>query len=69
MSIRPDPLAAEADTEAPTVTVAALLLTLVCLFGLIALLFLLFALPCFLLVKERGNPRPRPITAAVVNSS
>ena len=39
------------------------------LFGLIALLFLLFAIPCFLFVKERGNPRPRPITATVVREA
>ncbi len=39
------------------------------LFGMIALLFLLFALPCFLFVRERGNPRPRPITAAMVRES
>ncbi len=31
------------------------------LFAMIALFFLLFALPCFLFVKERGNPRPRPV--------
>ena len=28
---------------------------------LIAIAFLLFAIPCFLFVHERGNPRPRPI--------
>jgi MFS transporter, UMF1 family len=32
------------------------------LFGLIALLFLVFSLPCFLFVRERGNPHPTPIT-------
>lgn len=31
------------------------------LFGLIAATFLLFAIPCFIWVKERGNPNPRPI--------
>jgi UMF1 family MFS transporter len=31
------------------------------LFTLIAAGFFLFALPCFLFVSERGNPRPRPI--------
>jgi UMF1 family MFS transporter len=31
------------------------------LFTMIALLFLLFALPCFLFVKERGNPNPREV--------
>ena len=31
------------------------------LFTLIAIAFLLFALPCFLFVRERGNPRPRTI--------
>jgi len=31
------------------------------LFGIIALLFLGFALPCFLFVEERGNPSPRPV--------
>ncbi len=31
------------------------------LFAMIALFFLLFALPCFLFVTERGNPRPRPV--------
>ena len=31
------------------------------LFGMIALFFLLFALPCFLFVKERGNPHPREV--------
>jgi UMF1 family MFS transporter len=31
------------------------------LFTMIALFFLLFALPCFLFVKERGNPNPRQV--------
>ncbi len=31
------------------------------LFLMIAIFFLLFALPCFFLVKERGNPNPRPV--------
>ena len=31
------------------------------LFTMIGLCFLLFALPCFLFVKERGNPNPRPV--------
>ena len=31
------------------------------LFGLIALAFLIFAIPCFLFVRERGNPHPQPI--------
>lgn len=31
------------------------------LFTMIAALFLLFALPCFLFVRERGNPNPRPV--------
>ena len=31
------------------------------LFGILAAAFLLFALPCLFLVKERGNPSPRPI--------
>jgi len=31
------------------------------LFTMIAMFFLLFALPCFLFVKERGNPAPRPV--------
>jgi len=31
------------------------------LFTMIALFFLLFALPCFVFVKERGNPNPRPV--------
>lgn len=31
------------------------------LFTMIAAFFLLFAIPCFLFVKERGNPSPRPV--------
>jgi UMF1 family MFS transporter len=31
------------------------------LFLMIALFFLLFALPCFIFVKERGNPHPREV--------
>jgi MFS transporter, UMF1 family len=31
------------------------------LFLLVGALFLLFALPCFLWVRERGNPNPRPV--------
>jgi MFS transporter, UMF1 family len=31
------------------------------LFGLLAATFLLFALPCFVFVRERGNPSPRPV--------
>jgi MFS transporter, UMF1 family len=31
------------------------------LFTMIALFFLLFALPCFIFVKERGNPAPREV--------
>jgi MFS transporter, UMF1 family len=31
------------------------------LFSMIALFFLLFALPCFLFVRERGNPDPREV--------
>lgn len=30
-------------------------------FGLVAILFLVIALPCFVFVKERGNPNPRPV--------
>ena len=39
------------------------------LFGAIAVLFLLFALPCFFFVRERGNPKPRPINLEMVRSS
>ncbi len=38
-------------------------------FFLVALLFLLFALPCFFLVRERGNPSPRPINLAMIRVS
>jgi UMF1 family MFS transporter len=31
------------------------------LFGIIGLCFLVFAIPCFLWVKERGNPNPRTV--------
>ncbi len=31
------------------------------LFTMIAVFFLLFALPCFIFVKERGNPHPRQV--------
>jgi UMF1 family MFS transporter len=31
------------------------------LFTMIALFFLIFALPCFLFVTERGNPNPKPV--------
>lgn len=31
------------------------------LFSMIAVFFLLFALPAFLFIKERGNPNPRPV--------
>jgi MFS transporter, UMF1 family len=36
------------------------------LFTMIALFFLLFALPCFLFVKERGNPNPREVFSLVM---
>jgi MFS transporter, UMF1 family len=37
---------------------------------LFAGMFLIFALPCFLLVRERGNPHPRPVfTARAVRES
>jgi MFS transporter, UMF1 family len=36
------------------------------IFPVVAVLFLLFALPCFFFVKERGNPRARPFTAESV---
>lgn len=39
------------------------------LFTCIAAAFLLFAIPCFLFVKERGNPRPRPINWRMVKES
>lgn len=31
------------------------------LFGAIAIAFLIFAIPCFFFVKEKGNPNPRPV--------
>jgi UMF1 family MFS transporter len=39
------------------------------LFLAIAAAFLLFSIPCFLWVKERGNPRPRKIDWAMVRDS
>lgn len=39
------------------------------LFTLIAISFLAFALPCFLFVRERGNPNPRPINLHTVRES
>jgi UMF1 family MFS transporter len=36
------------------------------IFPVVAVLFLLFALPCFFFVKERGNPRARPFTWASI---
>src|SRR3954470_24769695 len=39
------------------------------LFLAIAAAFLVFAIPCFLWVKERGNPRPRPIDWPMVRDS
>ncbi|HUF47782.1 MAG TPA: MFS transporter, partial [Vicinamibacterales bacterium] len=41
------------------------------LFTLIATVFLAFALPCFVFVRERGNPHPRPVwsTAAIREST
>ncbi|HSU14622.1 MFS transporter [Longimicrobium sp.] len=39
------------------------------LFLAIAIAFLLFSIPCFLFVRERGNPRPRPIGWAMVRDS
>ena len=41
------------------------------LFLLIAAFFLLFSIPCFLFVKERGNPNPRPLLSwdALVGST
>jgi MFS transporter, UMF1 family len=38
-------------------------------FTSVALLFLLFALPCFFFVRERGNPQPRPINLQMVRDS
>jgi MFS transporter, UMF1 family len=39
------------------------------LFTAIAVAFLVFAIPCFLFVRERGNPRPRPIGWSMVRDS
>ena len=39
------------------------------LFLLFGVFFLLFSLPCLLFVKERGNPRPRPITFGTLGDS
>lgn len=39
------------------------------LFTCIAVAFLLFAIPCFFFVKERGNPNPRPINLQMVRES
>jgi UMF1 family MFS transporter len=39
------------------------------LFTCIAAAFLAFSIPCFLFVKERGNPRPRPINWKMVRES
>lgn len=39
------------------------------LFLMIALAFLLFSIPCFLFVKERGNPAPQPINLQMVRRS
>ncbi|MEO5509786.1 MAG: MFS transporter [Longimicrobiales bacterium] len=38
-------------------------------FTYIALLFLLFAIPAFLFVKERGNPRPQPFSFRMIVES
>jgi len=35
-------------------------------FSIVAALFVLFAIPCVLFVKERGNPNPRPVVGARV---
>jgi len=39
------------------------------LFALIGAMFLIFALPCFIFVRERGNPNPRPIDLNAVRES
>src|SRR6185369_8631512 len=39
------------------------------LFLVIALLFLAFAIPCFIFVRERGNPNPRPIGFEMIRTS
>jgi MFS transporter, UMF1 family len=38
-------------------------------FSIVALLFFLLSLPCFLFVRERGNPNPIPITWKVIADS
>ena len=39
-------------------------------FGLVSILFMTIAIPCFLFVKEAGNPNPRPIfTFAAIRES
>ena len=39
-------------------------------FTIVAVLFFAIAIPCFLFVRERGNPNPRPIfTAAAIRES
>lgn len=38
-------------------------------FTIVAAAFLLFAIPCFLFVRERGNPHPQPITLNGVRES
>jgi UMF1 family MFS transporter len=38
-------------------------------FTAVALLFLAFAVPCFLFVRERGNPDPQPINLSMVRES
>lgn len=43
--------------------------TLPFIFLLIAISFLVFALPCFFFVRERGNPRPRKINLAMIGES
>ncbi|MDP9347789.1 MAG: MFS transporter [Gemmatimonadota bacterium] len=39
------------------------------LFSAIALAFLVFSLPCFFFVRERGNPHPRPLGAGMVRQA
>jgi MFS transporter, UMF1 family len=39
------------------------------LFLSIAIAFLVFSIPCFLFVKERGNPKPRPINFEMIRNS
>jgi UMF1 family MFS transporter len=38
-------------------------------FTAVALLFLAFSVPCFLFVRERGNPHPQPINLRMVRES